>query len=75
MTEGAAPLPGLLRPLTPRHIPWQPSDTWGEESLPGKAPRGVGGPGQGPHLSFPAAVSPVDRLRFGWLICEVCLFS
>lgn len=75
MTEGAAPLPGLLLPLTPRHIPWQPSDTWGEESLPGKAPRGVGGPGQGPHLSFPAVVSPVDRLRFGWLICEVCLFS
>lgn len=27
----------------------------------------MGGPGQGPCLSFPAAVSPVDRLRFGWL--------
>lgn len=38
MTERAAPLPGLLLPLTPRHTLWQPSDTWGEESLPGRHP-------------------------------------
>ena len=31
VTEGAAPLPGLLLPLTPRHTPWQPSGTGGEE--------------------------------------------
>lgn len=70
-TEGAAPQPGLSLPLNPKaHIA---AACW---HLRGKPTRqSVGMCRQGLLLSFPAVVSPMDRMRFGWIICEVHLSS
>ena len=71
-TEGAAPQPGLSLPLNPKaHIV-----AACRHPRRGKPTRqSVGRCGQGLLLSFPAVVSPMDRLRFGWIICEVHLSS
>lgn len=67
------PNKGCCCPETPRYMLWQPAGTWGEESPPGKASEGVGSLRQGLLLSFPTSVSSTDKLRFGWINCDVPL--